>query len=116
MSGPLSDIPAGLDELRLTNEFATDVLRWKAGPGRFNRGERRWIARSRFKPFSDVKDALRVLDALTDDYSVTAFPGGGFVAAVRIKGIVGNARGGAMAKTISVAVARALGITGESRR
>lgn len=116
MTAPLIDIPAGLDELRLTNEFATDVLGWKAGPGRFNRGDRHWIARSRFKPFSDVKDTLRVLEALTDDYVVTGFPGGLIGAEVRIKGTVGTAGGYTMARTISVAVARALGMLGESQR
>ena len=83
---------------------------WRAAPDRYLKSGRSWIPRSRFQPLKDIRDALRVLDAVTSDYSLVATPGGVFTVEVRLGGRVGKAFGGPKARAISLAVARAMAL------
>jgi hypothetical protein len=68
----------------LVDELVARALGWRPAPDRYLKPVRGWIPRSKFKPLKDVKDALRVLDALTRDYSLVSKPGGAFTAQVRL--------------------------------
>lgn len=93
---------------RLTDELAARALGWRPAPDRYVKSGRSWIPRSKFRPFVDVRDAFRLLDAVTKDYSLISLPGGGFSAEVRLAGRVGRASGEPKARAISLAVARAM--------
>jgi hypothetical protein len=93
---------------RLTDELAVRVLGWRLAPGRYLKPNRGWASRSKFRPLVDLKDAFRLLDAVTGDYSLGATPGGIFTAQVRVAGRVGKGTGEPKARAISLAVARAL--------
>lgn len=95
---------------RLTDQLAERGLGWRLAPGRFLTSGRSWIPRSRFRPFVDVRDALRVLEAVTNDYSLVATPGGAFTVEVRLRGRVGRAVGEPKARAISLAIAQAMAL------
>src|SRR6202034_1799064 len=94
---------------RLTDELAARVLGWRKAPGRYILTGRSWISESRFRPLTDIRDAFRVLEAVTSDYSLLANPSG-FTACVRVAGRTGKAIGGPKARAISPAVARPIGL------
>jgi hypothetical protein len=94
---------------RLTDELAR-ALGWRKAPGRYLKSGRSWIPESRFRPLLDLRDAFRVLDTASGDYSLLAKPGGVFTAQVRLAGRTGKATGEPKARAISLAVARALGL------
>jgi hypothetical protein len=98
---------------RLTDELATRVMRWKAFPKRFITSGQDWISRSQFQPLNDIKDASRLLAAVTDDYSLLSAHRGPFIAEVRLRGRIGRATGRAKARTITLAVARLIGLETE---
>ena len=95
---------------RLTDELAARVLGWRLAPGRYIKSGRGWTPRSKFRPLVDLKDAFRLLDRVSNDYSLLARPGGVFTARVRLDGRAGKATGEPKARAISLAVARALGL------
>jgi len=95
---------------RLTDELAVRALQWRKSPGRYLTSGRSWIPESRFRPFFDIRDAFRLLEAVTGNFSLLSSSGNGFTAEVRVCGQVGRAKGDLKAKAISLAVARALGI------
>jgi hypothetical protein len=95
---------------RLTDELAVRGMGWRLAPGRYLKSGRCWIPRSRFQPLADVRDAFRVLEAVTDHYSLHAKPGGAFAVEVRLGGRIARAEGKLRARTISLAVARVVGI------
>jgi hypothetical protein len=92
----------------LADRLAERVLGWRTAPGRFLTGGRSWIPRSRFRPFNDVRDALRLADALTKQYSFTASAAGVFSAEVRLPKRVGHATARNKARAVTLAVADAL--------
>jgi hypothetical protein len=95
-----------MTDQRLTDELAA-CLGWRLAPGRYLKPNRGWASRSKFRPLVDLKDAFRVLDAVSSDYSLVATPGGVFTAHVRVAGRVGKASGEPKARAICLAVARA---------
>ena len=101
-----------IDE-RLADELVGRALGWRPAPDRYVKPGRGWIPRSKFRPLADVRDALRLLDALTKDYSLVARPGSPFTAQVRVAGRVGTATGEPAPRTICLALAHALGIQTE---
>lgn len=101
---------------QLTTELAVRAMRWRLAPGRYLKPERGWISRSAFRPLVDLNDAFRALDAVSDDYSILAQPGGRFVVHVRTPARTGQAIGKSKARTISLALAQALGIEREEKR
>ena len=99
-----------MTDQRLTDELAERALGLRKAPGRYLGSDRSWIPESRFRPLTDVRDAIRVLDAVTSDYSLIRKPGGIFTATVRLAGRIGTAAGESRARAVSLAVARAMGL------
>ena len=96
---------------QLTALLAQRVMGWGIAPGRFLTGNRQWMPRWRFDPLKKVEDALRLLEtAAPDRYEIRQERPGVFAVAVLIGRQVGEARGDDKARTISMAVARAVGI------
>jgi hypothetical protein len=107
---PNSGQPTMLPEERLTDQLAARALGWRVAPDRYIQSGRSWTPRSKFRPLRDLKDAFRLLDAVSKDYSLGDAPGRTFTARVRVAGRVGKATGEPKARTISLAIAEALGI------
>jgi hypothetical protein len=100
-----------LNEARLTEELAARLLGWRAAPGRFLTTGRAWVARRRFAPFERIEDAVRLLDLATDHYRLD----GGkdspdFAIEIRIGSRTITASGKLKARTITTALACALGL------
>ena len=99
----------------LTAKLAERGMHWGIGPDRFLLGDRRWIPRWRFQPAVRLEDAFRLLERLTpDEYSMGAAPNGGFWVKVRVAGCVGEADELSKARSLTFAIARALGIDPEA--
>lgn len=96
------------DEL-LTAALAARVFGWRPAADRFLKPDRSWVPRWRFRPLAEVEDALRLLDHATDNYTLTR-RGSVFSVEVRIKSRRGKAVGEKRARTITAAVASALGL------
>jgi hypothetical protein len=96
---------------RLVDELVTRAFGWRPAPDRYLKPHRGWVTRSRFRPIQDVGDALRLLDALTSDYSLVNLPGRAFTAQVRLAGRTGKASGEPKGLSICVALGRALGLS-----
>lgn len=103
-----------MTDQRLADELVSRALGWRPAPDRYVKPSRSWIPRSKFRPLDDVRDALRVLDAMTQDYSLVAKPGSAFTADVRLAGRTGKAAGEPKARVVCLALARALGLEVES--
>ncbi len=89
--------------------LAERILGWKACPDRFIKSGRAWIPRNRFRPLTRLEDAFLLLDNAASNYSLTRV-GRLFTAEVQIGVVTGNATGGPRARTITLAIGRALGI------
>lgn len=89
----------------LLDRLVERVFGWHPTPDRFMTGSRGWIRRAGFRPFHDVRDALRLADALTRQYSLTSHPGG-FTAEIHLRGRTGRATAGQKARAITLAVAQ----------
>jgi hypothetical protein len=105
-----------MTEARLTNELVTSALGWRPAPDRYVKPGRGWIPRSKFRPLADVRDAFRLIDAVTSDYSLVTTRRNTFTAHVRVAGRIGKATGDQKARTICLALAQALGIDLEAPR
>lgn len=99
-----------MTDQRLTDELASHALGWRKAPGRYLTSGRSWIPESRFRPLADVRDAFRVLDAVTGDYSLVAAPGGAFKVVARVNGRIGRAIEKSKSRAICAAVAQLIGI------
>lgn len=95
-----------IDE-RLTDALACRVMGWRVAPDRFVKSGRSWIPRWKFRPLAELADAFHLLDQAADYYTLT-FSGSSFAAEVQIESRRGKAVGEQKARTISIAVARAL--------
>jgi hypothetical protein len=100
----------------LTDEHLTDELArflgWRPFPDRFLTEGRCWISRSRFQPLASIHDAFRLLENVTQDYSIKKSRTEGFSVEVRLSGRVGRAAGEPKARMITLAIARALKLDG----
>lgn len=95
----------------LTAALAERVMGWRAAPDRFLKSGRVWIPRWRFQPFSNVEDALTLLDAAQPtEYSIRSKVDGQVEVRVSVHGHLGVAIAGTRSAAISVAVARAIGL------
>lgn len=94
---------------RLTAILAERIMGWKVCPDRFLKPGRTWIPRSRFRPLARVEHALLLLDRAAGEYALTSV-GGVFTAKVQVGNRTGKATGEPKAKTITLAIAQALGI------
>jgi hypothetical protein len=98
---------AAMNDDRLTEKLASLILGWKATPDRFIKTGRSWIPRWRFRPFAELTDAFRLLDHAADHYILTGNCST-FAAEVQIDSCWGKVVGEHKARTITLAVARAL--------
>jgi len=99
-----------MNDERLTEKLATQLLGWKSAPDRFIKPGRSWTPRSRFKPLVRLEDAFLLLDRAGGTYVLSVGPDGVFRAEVRVGERIGKATGGPKARAIAVAISRALGI------
>jgi hypothetical protein len=98
----------------LTALLAAKVMRWTVAPNRYLMENRRWIPSWRFQPLERLQDAFRLLDAADpEEYSINSRRGGTFTVRVQIYGTAGKASGICKARTISHAIARAIGLEPE---
>jgi hypothetical protein len=99
---------------QLTAALAERVMGWRVTPERFLKGDRRWAPRWQFQPFRRLEHALQLLDNANGQYTLTKAAGATFTAQVTIGCRVGSASGKSEAATISLALARSLGIDPET--
>src|SRR5438105_6133405 len=92
-----------------TSVIAERVLGWKVTPDRFIKSGRSWIPRWRFTPLTRLDHAFELLDRAASEYRVMTIAGV-FSAEVQVGNRTGKATGEPKAKTITLAIARALGI------
>jgi hypothetical protein len=103
-----------MNDDRLTEKLAAEVLGWKTAPDRFIKPDRGWTPRWRFSPFTKVADAFLLLDRAASDYTLTGDHSGSFRAEVRLAGRIGKASCDSKARTITLALAYALGLEVDS--
>lgn len=96
-----------MNDDRLTEELAARVLGWRVTPDRFIMSGRTWIPRWRFRPLSELSDAFRLLDHAAAHYTLTR-DSSDFAVEAQVESCCGKAVGKQKARTITVAVARAL--------
>lgn len=99
-----------MNDDRLTEKLAAQVLGWKAVPGRFIKPGRGWTPTWRFAPLTNVDQAFDLLDATASAYTLTTNTDGVFEAEVRSGKRIGRASGEPKARTITMALAQALGL------
>jgi hypothetical protein len=97
------------NEDELAARLAERLLGWRIGPDRFIKPGRSWSPRSRFRPFEKIADSFQLLDR-ADSFSVTSTHRGRYIAEVHSGGRRGEACGEQMARAITTALARALGM------
>jgi hypothetical protein len=105
-----------MTDQRLADELVARTLGWRPAPDRYVKPVRGWTPRSKFRPLEDVRDALRMVEAVSRDYSLVASPNTPFTALVRLAGRTGKAAGEPKARVICLALAQALGIEAEASR
>jgi hypothetical protein len=110
-----------VDERTLTDQALTDLLAervmgWKASPDRFIKRGRTWLPKWRFAPFVRLEDAFELLDRSACTYTIERAHDGSFSVAVVFNGRTGNSSGEPKARSITFALARALGIAPEVNR
>jgi hypothetical protein len=98
-----------MTDARLTDELALRIMGWKAARDRFVKAERSWIPKWRFRPLVQLDDAFQLLDRAAHRYTLTR-DGRTFTAEIETKSGRGIAVGELQARTISLAIARGLGL------
>lgn len=94
----------------LTTVLAERVMEWKAGPDRFLTANRSWIPRWKFNPLERIQDAFVLVDrSESNRYSIVK-ANEALEVEIQCKGGVGRATGHLKARTITLALARSLGI------
>ena len=99
-----------MSDERLEELLAGAILGWKVGPNRFMKSGRSWIPRWRFNPLGSLEDAFLLLHEADAAYKLTVDTAGAFNAEVRIGDRLGIATGNPKPRTITIAIARALGL------
>src|SRR5258708_28407361 len=97
-----------MNDDRLTEKLAAQVLGWKAAPGRFIKSGGSWTPSWRFAPLTNLEQAFDLLDRAASTYTISNKVGC-FDAEVRVGGRVGKASGKLKARTITLALAHARG-------
>jgi len=93
----------------LTAALAKQIMGWKAAPDRFLKADRSWIPKWRFRPLVELAHAFQLLDRAAHHYTLNR-DGRVFTAEIRASSGRGTASGELEARTITLAVARALGL------
>lgn len=117
MTGPPGRNPlngAPMNDDRLTDKLAAEVFGWKTAPGRFIKGDRSWAPRHRFAPLTRLDDAFQLVDRVATACKLTMVEGGPVAAEVQVGECVGKASGKLKARTVTIALARALGLEVDS--
>lgn len=100
-----------MSEESLTAALAERVMGWGIGPGRFLMENRSWMPRWRFQPTTNLIDAFRLLEqAAPQEFTICGGNDGNIYVEVRIGGTTAKAEGTSKPRTITSAIARALGI------
>ena len=94
----------------LIDRLAQQVLRWRAGPDRFLTGNRSWIPRWKFNPLERLEDSFTLLDHSGSTHYTISLVGGTFQVEVECDGRIGKATGHSRSRTITLALARSLGL------
>lgn len=90
--------------------LAEHVMGWGVGPDRFVMGNRSWMPRWRFSPLTNLDQAFALIEKAGATYTLTVRGDEDFHAEVRIGNSIGKATGEPKARTITIALAIALGI------
>lgn len=98
-----------MTDVQLTNELAQRVLGWKPSADRFIKSDRGWVPKWRFQPLSQVASAFELLDEAAERYRITC-ERGTFSVEVHSNCRRGEASGDVLGRTISIAVAGAIGL------
>lgn len=109
-SGGYGVTRVAVNDRQLTDELARLVMSWGVHPDRYVKSGRAWSPKWRFRPLVELADALQLLNQAANRYSLTKDRHGIFSASVQIAGGWGKATGELQARTITIAVARALGL------
>lgn len=104
-----SAMASTVNDDRLTDELVCRVMGWRVAPGRFIKSGRSWIPRWRFQPLRDLAAALDLLERAAERFCLTS-DRGTFTAQVHIGDRCGTAAGGPTARTVTMAICRALGM------
>lgn len=99
-----------MTDLQLTTILAERVLSWKGRGDRFLQPGRSWIPRWRFQPLTNIENAFQLLNRAVDQFSLTLDSNKVFAAEVQIANRKGSATGRSKARTITMAIARAMGL------
>jgi hypothetical protein len=83
---------------------------WRVAPGRYLKSGRVWIPQWRFQPLHELADAFQLLDRVADSFSVTSRSPKVVIANVKVGSRCGKASGAQIARTITIALARAMGL------
>jgi hypothetical protein len=94
---------------RLADELAVRVLGWRPAPGRYITTGRGWIPDWRFRPMTDLANAFELLDRAANRYSIRC-DRGAFKVEVQAGSHRGQASGDDLARSITLAVAQAVGL------
>jgi hypothetical protein len=105
-----SDQRRTMTNARLTDELACRVMGWKPGRDRFIKSDRQWVLRWRFQPLTSVENAFELLNTAAASLVLTTARDGSFTAQVKLGQRKGRASSPSVATSITVAIARALGL------
>jgi hypothetical protein len=101
----------------LTPLLAAQVMGWKVFPDRFLNGRRSWLPTWRFQPAKKLEDAFRLMAAANpENYTMGSEAPGSYWIRIQIAGLTGEARSSSQAEAITLAIARAIGLSGEVTR
>ena len=103
-----------MNDERLVDELACRVFGWRAAPGRYVKGGRSWTPRHRFAPLLRLDDAFQLVDRVATSCNLIVAKGGPVFVEVQLGARVGNASGKSKARTVTIALARALGLEVDS--
>jgi len=106
----MTEEPAA-NEGRLADELVAKILGWKSSADRYVKPNRSWIPKWRFSPLKRIGDAFDLLEATKASYRLDCSPENVLRVEVEVGGQVGQAHGQLAARTITLALARAVGLT-----
>jgi hypothetical protein len=108
IAAPALSVDGEPNDQRATDQLARQVMGWRTAPDRFIKPNRGWIPRWRFQPFTELADAFLLLDQAAHQY-ILRCDGRTFTAEVRTATGRGVASGEHKPRTITLAIAQALG-------
>lgn len=94
----------------LIDQLAQQVLHWRVGPDRFMTRNRSWLPKWRFNPLQRLEDAFLLLDHSQATRYVISQMGGKCEVEVEHDRKIGKAAGHSRPRTITLALARSLGL------